>query len=89
MLVHVLCVFLCVLSSFAIILLRKRNLVALLKLCCGVSVLCLGVCLRSMILALLGLKVIKLEFIFRLKIKPNDWLLADTCPQADNNCALF
>ena len=28
-----------------------------------------------------GLEVIKLELIFRLKRKPNDWLLADTCPQ--------
>ena len=36
-----------------------------------------------------GLEVIKLEFIFRLKIKRNDWLLADTCPQAVNHCALF
>ena len=26
-----------------------------------------------------GLGVIKLEFIFRHKIKRNDWLLADTC----------
>ena len=26
-----------------------------------------------------GLKVIKLEFILRLRIKRNDWLLADTC----------
>ena len=25
----------------------------------------------------------------RLKIKRNDWLLADTCPQAANHCALF
>ena len=25
----------------------------------------------------------------RLKIKLNDWLLADTCPQAANHCALF
>ena len=25
----------------------------------------------------------------RLKIKRNDWLLADTCPQAANLCALF
>ena len=31
-----------------------------------------------------GLEVIKLEFILRLKIKCNDWLLADTCPQAAN-----
>ena len=36
-----------------------------------------------------GLKVIKLEFILRLKIKHNDWLIADTCPQAANQCALF
>ena len=36
-----------------------------------------------------GLKVIKLEYILRLKIKRNDWLLADTCPQAANHCALF
>ena len=36
-----------------------------------------------------GLEVIKLEFILRLKIKRNDWLLADTCPQAANHFALF
>ena len=36
-----------------------------------------------------GLKVIKLEFILGLKIKHNDWLLADKCPQAANHCALF
>ena len=36
-----------------------------------------------------GLEVIKLEFILKLKIKRNDWLLADTCPQATNHCALF
>ena len=36
-----------------------------------------------------GLEVIKVEFILRLKIKRNDWLLADTCPQAANHCALF
>ena len=36
-----------------------------------------------------GLEVIKLELILRLKIKHNDWLLADTCPQAANHCALF
>ena len=36
-----------------------------------------------------GLEVIKLEFILKLKIKCNDWLLADTCPQAANRCALF
>ena len=36
-----------------------------------------------------GLEVIKREFILRLKIKHNDWLLADTCPQSANQCALF
>ena len=36
-----------------------------------------------------GLEVIKLEFILRLKIKRNDWLFADTCPQAANHWALF
>ena len=38
-----------------------------------------------------GLEVIKLEFILRFKIKRNNWhwLLADTCPQAANHCALF
>ena len=36
-----------------------------------------------------GLEVIKLDFILRIKIKRNDWLLADTCPQAANHCTLF
>ena len=36
-----------------------------------------------------GLEVIKLEFILRLKIKHNDWLLEDTCLQAANHCTLF
>ena len=36
-----------------------------------------------------GLEVIKLEYILRLKIKHNDWLLADTCSQAANHCAFF
>ena len=36
-----------------------------------------------------GLKVIKLEYSLKLKIKCNNWLLADTCPQAVNHCALF
>ena len=36
-----------------------------------------------------GLEVIKLEFILKLKIKRNDWLLADMCPQATNQCSLF
>ena len=36
-----------------------------------------------------GLGVIKLEYSLRLKIKCNDWLLADTRPQAANKCPLF
>ena len=36
-----------------------------------------------------GLEVIKLEYNLKLKIKCNDWLLADTCRQAANHCALF
>ena len=36
-----------------------------------------------------GLLVIKLEFNLKLKIKRNDWLLADTCPQAANHCDYF
>ena len=36
-----------------------------------------------------GLEVIKLEFILRLKIKLNDWLIADTCPQAANHLAFI
>ena len=36
-----------------------------------------------------GLEVIKHEFILKLKIKRNDWLLADTCPQTANHWALF
>ena len=36
-----------------------------------------------------GLEVIKLEYKLRLTIKRNDWLLADTCPQTANHCALF
>ena len=36
-----------------------------------------------------SLEVIKLELILRLIILRNDWLLADTCPQAANHCALF
>ena len=35
------------------------------------------------------LVVIKLEFNLKLKIKRKDWLLADTCQQAANHCALF
>ena len=36
-----------------------------------------------------GLEVINPEYSLRLKIKLNDLLLADTCPQAANHCALF
>ena len=36
-----------------------------------------------------GVEVIKLEFILKLKIKRNDWLLADNCLQAANCYALF
>ena len=36
-----------------------------------------------------GPEVIKLEYRLKLKIKHNDWLLADTCPQAANHCTLF
>ena len=36
-----------------------------------------------------GPEVIKLEYNLKLKIKRNDWLLADTCPQAANHFALF
>ena len=32
-----------------------------------------------------GLKVIKLQYSLKLKIQCNDWLLADTCPQAANH----
>ena len=51
--------FLCVLSSFVIILLRKRELVALLKLCCGYLCFCLFltvplVVLRSVVVVFPG-----------------------------------
>ena len=36
-----------------------------------------------------GLDVIKPEYSLRLKIKRNDWLLANTCLQAANRCVLF
>ena len=36
-----------------------------------------------------GPEVIKLEYRLKLKIKSNDWLLADICPQAANHCVLF
>ena len=44
---------------------------------------------RRMRLAKAQIEAIKLEFILKLKIKRNDWLLADTCPQAANHCDLF
>ena len=36
-----------------------------------------------------GPEVIKHKFILKLKIKRNDWLLADTCPQVANHCTLL
>ena len=36
-----------------------------------------------------GLEDIKLEFVFKLKIKLNDWLIADTCPQSANHELYF
>ena len=36
-----------------------------------------------------GIEVIKLGFILKLKIKRNDWLFADTCPQAANQALYF
>ena len=45
--------------------------------------------LGYVIVAFPGPEIIKVEFIFKLKIKRNDWLLADTCPQVANHCALF
>ena len=36
-----------------------------------------------------GLDVIKLEYVLKLKIKCNNWLLVDMCPQAANHCALL
>ena len=36
-----------------------------------------------------GPEVVKLEFILKLKIKSNDWLLLDKCLQAANHYALF
>ena len=45
--------------------------------------------LEAFIKIIFCLEVIKLELILRLKIKHNDWLPADTCPQAANHWALF
>ena len=36
-----------------------------------------------------GLEVIKPEYSLKLKIKRNNWLLADMCSQAANHCAYF
>ena len=36
-----------------------------------------------------GFDVIELKYSLKLKIKRNDWLLVDTCPQAVNHCASF
>ena len=36
-----------------------------------------------------GLEVIKLDYSLKLKIKRNDWLLADTCTRAAYHCTLF
>ena len=36
-----------------------------------------------------GLEVITLEYSLKLKIKRNDWLLTDMCPQAANHCAFL
>ena len=38
-----------------------------------------------------GLEVVEVEYMYnlKLKIKRNDWLFSDTCPQAANHCALF
>ena len=51
--------------------------------------------LMSLLKRCSSLEVIKLEFILRLKIKRNDWLIVDKCPQAAtrpqaaNHCPLF
>ena len=69
-------------------------------MCGSVLLFMFRVCLRCTVLSVpgslmitcwerAGLEVIKLEFILELKIKRNDWLLADTCPPAANHCALF
>ena len=47
----------------------------------------ISVKIKSIISA--GPEVIKLEYSLKLKIKYNDWLLEDTCPQVANHCALF
>ena len=52
-----------------------------------VNVWSFGVMLIKMISS--DLEVIKLEYCLRIKIKRNDWLLADACPRAANHCPLF
>ena len=37
----------------------------------------------------IGLEVIKLKFILKLKIKRNDWLLAVTCPISRTEARIF
>ena len=64
---------------------RKRTTKALNRLrgCAGWSVFLFWYATIS------GLEVIKLESILKRKIKRNECLLADTCPQAANLYALF
>ena len=58
-------------------------------MCTLISVVkCISQVLRTQLISS-GLEAIKLEFILKLKIKRNDWLLVDTCQQAANHCALF
>ena len=45
--------------------------------------------LNFLVRSLTGLEIIKLEFILKLKIKRNDWLLADTRPQQPINALYF
>ena len=45
--------------------------------------------IKKIIVTFPDLEAIKLEYSLRLKIKHNDWLLADTCSQAANHCTLF
>ena len=47
------------------------------------------ICYNTKIITRSGLKVIKLEYSLRLKIKGNDWLLVDKCLQTANHCTLF
>ena len=51
---------------------------------CGLSYFSVATCALNP-----GLEVLKLEYRLRLKLKGNDWLLADMCLQAANHCALF